>query len=334
MSTRWAILGAVVVVIVVIIAVIAITTPKTPEEEKVVTNEERLASIPTTAVKMTPSNDSFKPVTHSPLWGQPVPMPGPVNTAGSEDSPFFTPNGTWFFFFFTPDMNIPVQQQLVDGFTGLWWTRLVNGTWTAPEKIILNDEDSLEGAECVVGTTMWFASVRAGNIGEIDVYSAEYIDGKWTDVENLGEQLNSEYDIGEFHLMGDMSTLYFHSGVIGAGETMDLWVSHKSGESWSTPTPLTDLNTVTKAEGYPYLTPDGKELWFTGNHSGLEGTGPSIYRSVKQANGSWGAPEEIISNFAGECTLDEEGNIYFVHHYFNPSDSVIYEADIYVAYKL
>ena len=157
---------------------------------------------------------------------------------------------------------------------------------------------------------------------------------QWTDVENLGEQLNSEFDIGEFHLMGDMSTLYFHSGVIGAGETMDLWVSHKSGESWSTPAPLTDLNTVTKAEGYPYLAPDGNELWFTGNHSGLGGTGPSIYRSVKQANGSWGAPEEIISNFAGECTLDEEGNIYFVHHYFNPSESVIYEADIYVAYKL
>jgi hypothetical protein len=329
--SRWAVVGAIVIVIVVVVAVIAITSPK---EEKIVTNEERLASIPSTAVKMTPSNDSFKPIMHSPLWSQPVPMPGPVNTAGAEDSPFMTTNGTWFFFFFTPDMNIPVQKQLIDGITGIWWTRLVNGTWTAPEKIILNDEDSLEGAECVVGTKMWFGSVRAGNIGEIDVYSADYRNGKWGDVENLGEQLNSEMDIGEFHLTDDMSTLYFHTGVIPAGQSMDLWVSHKTGSSWGTPSPLAELNTATAAEGFPYLTPDGKELWFTSNQSGLGGTGSSIFRSVKQLNGSWGAPEEIISNFAGECTMDPAGNIYFVHHYFNQAEGVIYEADIYVAYRL
>ena len=330
MSTRWVVLGAVIVVIIVIVAVITITSPK---EEKVVTNEDRLAAIPPTAVKMTPSNDSFAPVVHSSLWSQPVPMLGPIYTAGAEDSPFITPNGTWFFFFFTPDMNIPVQEQLMDGVTGLWWMRLVNGTWTPPEKIILNDDVSLEGAECVVGTTMWFASVRAGNLGEIDVYSSEYDNGKWTDVENLGEQLNSEFDIGEFHLMDDMSTLYFHSGVIGVGETMDLWVSHKTGTSWGTPSPVTELNTAIRAEGYPYLTPDGNELWFTSDQSGLGYTGPAIFRSVKQTNGSWGAPEEIISNFAGECTLDADGNIYFVHHYFNQLEGVIYEADIYVAYR-
>lgn len=330
LSARWKIVGAVAVALIVLVAVIIITSP---EPEKTITDEDRIAAIPSTAVKMTPSNDSFAPVVHSPLWRQPVPMPGPVNSAGAEDSPFMTANGTWFFFFFTPDMNVPVQEQLVDGVTGIWWTRLVDGTWTSPEKIVLNDDVSLEGAECVVGTTMWFASVRAGNLGEIDVYSAEYVNGKWTDVENLGEQLNSVYDIGEFHLTADMSTLYFHTGMIGAGETMDLWVSHMSGTSWSTPSPLTELNTATWAEGYPYLTPDGRELWFTSNRSGLGGTGPSILRSVKQTDGSWGAPEEIISNFAGEPTMDAAGNIYFVHHYFNQLENVIYEADIYVAYR-
>jgi len=39
----------------------------------------------------------------------------------------------------------------------------------------------------------------------------------------------------------------------------------------------------------------------------------------------------ILSQFAGEPSLDREGNIYFVHHYFE--DGKMIEADIYVAYR-
>jgi hypothetical protein len=34
-----------------------------------------------------------------------------VNTAGAEDSAFITSNGSAFYFFFTPDMSIPVEKQ-------------------------------------------------------------------------------------------------------------------------------------------------------------------------------------------------------------------------------
>ena len=42
-------------------------------------------------------------------------------------------------------------------------------------------------------------------------------------------------------------------------------------------------------------------------------------------------PELIISQFAGEATLDKDGNIYFTHHFYN--DGKMVEADIYVAMK-
>jgi hypothetical protein len=317
-------------ILIVLMFLIAVTVITQPRPEHVTTQEDRIAAIPQNATKMSPTTDAFKPVVHSSQWKQPVPLPGPVNTAGAEDSPFITQNGSWFFFFFTPDVNVPVEKQLIDGMTGIWWTQKVGDNWTSPEKIDLSNDVSLEGAQCVVGTTMWFASVRAGNLGEIDVYSAEYKKGKWTDVENLGEQLNVEYDIGEFHLMADMSTLYFHTGKYDVGGSMDLWVTHKTGTSWDTPTPLTELNTAAN-EGFPFVTPDESELWFT-SQSKFGFTGPAIFRSIKQANGSWGAPEEIISNFAGEPTLDSAGNIYFVHHFYPASGGMI-EADIYVAYK-
>ena len=76
----------------------------------------------------------------------------------------------------------------------------------------------------------------------------------------------------------------------------------------------------------PYITPDGNELWFNRRYLGS----PAVYRSIK-VDDEWQEPELIISQFAGEPTLDNEGNIYFVHHFYE--DGKMIEADIYVAYR-
>jgi rhamnogalacturonyl hydrolase YesR len=73
----------------------------------------------------------------------------------------------------------------------------------------------------------------------------------------------------------------------------------------------------------PFLTADGQELWFNRTYMGT----PAVYRS-KKVNGQWQTPELIVSQFAGEPTLDWEGNLYFVHHYYK--DNQMMEADIYV----
>jgi hypothetical protein len=57
---------------------------------------------------------------------------------------------------------------------------------------------------------------------------------------------------------------------------------------------------------------------------------PGLFRS-RRINGEWQEPELMFSQFAGESSIDREGNIYFTHHYFK--DGVMLEADIYVAYK-
>ena len=55
-----------------------------------------------------------------------------------------------------------------------------------------------------------------------------------------------------------------------------------------------------------------------------------LYVSTK-INGEWQEPVLIISQFAGEPSLDNEGNVYVTHHSFK--DSVMLEADYYVAVK-
>ncbi len=81
-----------------------------------------------------------------------------------------------------------------------------------------------------------------------------------------------------------------------------------------------------EVDGWPSLTQDGNELWFTRFYMGS----PAIFRS-KRVNGEWQEPELIISQFAGESSIDNEGNVYFTHHFYK--DAVMLEADYYVAYR-
>lgn len=182
-----------------------------------------------------------------------------------------TPDGKWFFFFFTPDLNIPAQNQLGDKVTGIWWTQNSGGTWTEPQRLILGSTNSLDGDEFVQGNTMWFGSVRTGNLGQIDVYTAQYANGKWTDIKNVGQQLNVQYDIGAFCFTTDGKALYY-------GKGGDIWKSVKSSGTWSVPSKVPGLDGVSNKD-QPFVTPDGQQLWFTGQ-STFGSPGPACFRSV------------------------------------------------------
>ena len=287
----------------------------------------RAGVIPATAVKITPSTDTFPPILLSDEWETPIPMPGPVNTAGAEDSPFITPDGQTFLFFFTPDVRVPAEKQLLDHVTGIWSTTRSGGNWSEPARVVLSNDLALDGCPFLQGTTLWFCSARAGNYRSIDLYTAQLSNGAWGNVVNAGAQLNREYQAGEIALSPDGQTMYWGSGDFTSGTNV-LYESNQTATGWDTPVRVPNVNNVSNAF-LPFVTSNGTELWFTAT-SGLGNPGPAIYRSLRQGNG-WGPPEEIVSRFAAEPTLDAQGNLYFVHHYFRANMTMI-EADIYVAY--
>jgi len=275
--------------------------------------------------KWTPQMDAHDPVlspAFSARFYDPVPVEAPITTAGAEDSPFITPDGNNLYFFFTPNMSIPVTEQILDQVTGAYWSRKVGGTWTEPQRVWLSyyDEPSMDGVQAVVGNTMWFCSVRAGNSREVDLYSAEMVNGRWTSWANLGEPLNVTYEVGELHLTADGSQVYFHSNRAGGRGGLDIWVTTKVNGQWQTPQNVAAVNSDGD-DGWPYLSEDGNELWFYRAYS--------IYLSVKE-NGQWQAPQQVVSPLAGEPTLDRQGNLYFIHHYLDDSTQKLVEADIYV----
>jgi hypothetical protein len=294
----------------------------------------REQTLPAGAEKLNPGNDPLPPVLHHAGWLDPVPMPGPVNTAGSEDSPFITPDGTGFLFFFTPDSSIPAEQQLGDRVTGIYHTFRTSpaADWAPPVFLPLADpgEPALNGCPTLHGQTLWFCSARAGGFRPIDFYTADFSGNDASGWQNAGQDLNQRIGIGELHLTADGRSIYFHADLPGGAGGYDIWVTHRVDESWSAPENIAAINTG-EMEGWPWVSPGGDnsggdELWFTRTYQGS----PAIFRSVLNAEG-WSAPELIVSQFAGEPTLDAEGNLYFVHHFVR--DGAILEADIYVAYR-
>jgi len=283
--------------------------------------------IPGNATKVIPQTDLYPPILHSEEYYDPVPLPSAINSRGGEDSAFITPDGSSLYFFFTPDVSVPPQVQVLDNVTGIWVSKKVDGQWTQATRVHLigPGELSLDGCEFVQGDTMWFCSVRPGNSREIDFYTAEFKNGNWTDWKNAGKELNVEIGIGEMHMSADGSEIYYHSDAGRGKGGIDLYVTEKVNGKWQPAQNLGTLNTELN-EGWPFLTQDGSELWFTRFYNGT----PGIFRS-KKVDGSWGEPELIISQFAGEPSLDNEGNIYFTHHFYEYGEMI--EADIYIAKK-
>jgi hypothetical protein len=296
------------------------------DDENPMINPEvnRYGKLPADIQKQGPETDDHPPILHSTDYETPVPLGPGINSSGAEDSPFILPDGATMYFFFTPDVRKPAEQQLFDSVSGVWVSRKVNNVWDTAERVWLQDPGklALDGAVAVQDNEMWFASAREGYDGVNMFIAGLSLDG-WINWTYSGDRLMKEIQIGEVHLHGDV--LYFHSDRSGGLGGYDIWSTTRTGQNWSDPVHIPNVNTP-ETEGWPYLSSDGNELWFTRIYLGT----PAIYRSEKNGD-SWTEPELILSQFAGEPTLDNAGNLFFVHHYYK--NNVMIEADIYIAYK-
>ena len=180
---------------------------------------------------------------------------------------------------------------------------------------------SLDGCEFVLGNKMWFCSAREGYTG-LHWFTAEFKNGKWEDW-TLAD-FNPEYEVGELHITADGKELYFHSARPGGKGEYDIWVSTNINGEWQMPVNVETVNSP-YSDGWPFVSQDGSELWFTRSIGA-----PELWRS-KKVDGVWAEPEQMFAPFAGEASMDNEANIYFTHHFYK--DNVMLEADIYFAKK-
>jgi hypothetical protein len=283
------------------------------------------------AAGVTPQIDMHPPILHAGDWETPQPLPAPIDGEGNELEPFITLAGNELYFLFTPHLSVSEAKRALDGVSGIYYSKKMHGVWSTPKRLELGGDNALNGCVYTDGKTLWFCSLREGNYNpKGDYYTASLVDGAWRDWQNAGEQLNRILDIEAIHFSADQNTMIF-SAVLptGYGYT-DLWQIHRQEEGWSQPEDLGSVVNSPDEETFPFLSEDGKELWFTSS-SRLGYPGYAIFRSIGQ-DGVWGEPQEILSNDVSEVSIDRAGNLYFTHFLYDENGELL-GSKIYVAYK-
>jgi len=148
------------------------------------------------------------------------------------------------------------------------------------------------------GNFMIFAAYRWDNdvdanlpIGRTDLYSAERVNGEWTNVRNLGPGVNSEHWDSQPWLSSDGRTLYFSSDRPGGRGGTDIYISHRTASGWSAPANVGLPVNSALDELTPSLSPDNRLLFFSSNGHG--GVGGHDLFVVKGGDEAWSGLENL-----------------------------------------
>jgi len=196
------------------------------------------------------------------LWTKPV--PASFSGVYEEADPFITSNGKQLLYISKKPLKGlgPPHDILILNRNGDEWSKPYN------PGLPLNTEHN-EIYPCLTAKgSLYFNSNRPGGYGKRDIYKSEYINGKFSEPENLGGSISTEYDEGDIFVPDDESYLIFVSrdrpDSLGSG---DLYICFKSKDGkWTVPI---NMGETINAQGYDYgpiVTQDKKYFFYTRNN--------------------------------------------------------------------
>ena len=116
---------------------------------------------------------------------------------------------------------------------------------------------------------LYFMSNRDGSYGRWDIYRAEYKEGQYVNVQNIGFPINSEVSEADPAVAPDESYLLFCSQRPGGFGKLDLYITfRKQDGTWSTPQNMGPGINTPYSDEKPYVTRDGKYLFFSNDAAG------------------------------------------------------------------
>jgi len=265
----------------------------------------------------------------APEWGEPVRVGGPINTSAWEDSPGISADGNTLFF--SRGRHDVGKRESVNVFV----SRKVGRDWTMPTAADFNMQPYPTSAVKPKDAQMvYFASVRPGGHGQGDIYFASaQPGGRWSKGGNLGPPVNSKYNESEPCPTSDGSTLYFTSDRPGGMGGMDTWVSSKVDGKWGEPVNIGAPANSRHDDLQPFITADGKSLYFTRMNFALGGKVEGGYHAAilrcDRRPGGWSEPKVVVSDWVGEPSVTADGTtLYFVRVEFSRGKPV--DADIWM----
>ena len=198
----------------------------------------------------------------------------------------------------------------VKGDEDFYESNLINGQWgkAKPLEGKVNTNFN-EGAQNISQDGKWIIFTGCNypeGQGSCDLYISYKTNNGWSEAENLGPIVNTDFWESAPSLSPDKRDLYFSSNQRGGYGGKDIWVTHRNEKGkWSRPENL-GPNVNSKAdESCPFMYADNQTLFFLSD--GLPGYGGTdLFFTKRLPDSSWAVPENLGYPIN---TIDEEGSL-------------------------
>lgn len=203
-------------------------------------------------------------------WDRAAPLKGDVNTPENEAGQNISQDGQWLVF------TANGRPQGYGNFD-IYISYLTPQGWSEAANLGGRvNSDQWDSQPCLSPDKreLYFASRRIGGYGGSDIYVCRMqSNGKWSDAENLGPDINTAGDDQCPFIHADNQTLYFTSnGLQGYGGNDLFYVRKGPGGIWSKPMNLGyPINTIND-EGTLFIAADGKTAYYASDRSDSKGS--------------------------------------------------------------
>ena len=187
---------------------------------------------------------------------------------------------------------------------------LIDGKWSKAEPLGGKVNTNLnEGAQNISQDGQWIIFTGCNypeGQGSCDLYISYKTKQGWSEPENLGPMVNTDFWESSPSLSPDKRDIYFSSNQPGGYGGKDIWVTHRNANGkWGRPENLGDKINTSGDESCSFIYADNQTLYFNSNgHMGYGQT--DLFFSKKLNDSTWSEPENLGYPIN---TIDDEGSL-------------------------
>jgi outer membrane protein OmpA-like peptidoglycan-associated protein/tetratricopeptide (TPR) repeat protein len=185
-----------------------------------------------------------------------------------------------------------------------------NGSWGKAQPLGGKVNTNLnEGAQNISQDGEWIIFTGCNypeGQGSCDLYISYKTKNGWSEAENLGPIVNTDFWESAPSLSPDKRDLYFSSNQPGGYGGKDIWVTHRNEKGkWSRPENLGDAVNTNGDESCAFMYSDNQTLFFNSNgHTGYGET--DLFFAKRNTDSTWNVPVNLGYPIN---TIDDEGSM-------------------------